>query len=306
MMNDFLLNQLTHLTVLQLSMKNRVTNHSLSKLTNLKELDYVHQGIISNETIGRLTNLESLIIRPHQEDIMYYRDGFLSNVFQSIRGPLRLFDTAQWNLHDLTTLKISFSYYVGFTDFSLKRLVNLRTLALKVDSASLYHVKDNISAETINGLTGLTRLTLKGMNYLNNETISSLTNLKQLKIQVNHKISRISHLTNLERIILYNFSIKIKEEFNSLTKLKSIKMLGMNNEILSFLSNDCDCLDLSCSPEVSDVGLMRFTNLTSLHANRHISDHVVSTLTKLSFLDMCCAFRGRHFPEIGDLAKRII
>lgn len=281
--HDFILGHFTQLTYLYVYSTNYLTNHGLSKLTNLKTLSIDHNSLISDAGISRLTKLESLTLSfptPRNYSTENIKRSAFVERMERKYGELIISDLSVQTLTNLRVLSVS-QHYNRISDESLKRLTNLDTLRLTHIGFS--HLK--IGDAVINSLTGLRSLSLVKMRNLTNAALINLTNLTSLVIDSNDRISQISHLTGLLSLSLTSHNIS-DNEFQTLTKLHYLSMTGLSDLIINALSLETNTLDLSTSPNVHDFSLERLTNLTTLHVNNEITDHVISKLTHLQVLQL--------------------
>ena len=261
------IDNLTHLTTLELTNYGIRDISSLESLTNLTTLRLSGNKISDINSLMGLTNLTILDLPGNQiSDISNLKE--LTNLIALNLSHTEISDiNSLKGLTNLTTLNLS---HTEISDISsLKGLTNLTTLALfhtEISDISILKDLTNLTnldlsqnevsdIRSLKGLTSLTNLNLSDSQISNIKSLEELTNLANLYLSQN-EISDISGLKGLINLTNLNLS------GNQISDISGIK--GLTNLTNLYLSGN----------QISDIsGLKRLTNLTNLYLRfNQISD----------------------------------
>ena len=184
------------------------------------------------------------------------------------------------NFTGLTELIISDSYYNDgqvpegtFSDLSpLKGLTGLTKLEIRGTHAS--------SVDDIAGLTNLTSLIIESPKHLDLSAIGNLTNLKTLSLETcgidnegfNYITDKLTGLTSLELGYL-NYEGNDISDISSITKLTKLQTLYLDNNNIADITplsqlTDLEFLSIRCNPVTDISALGNLTNLETLYLGR--------------------------------------
>jgi Leucine-rich repeat (LRR) protein len=234
-LSDECVSCLTNLRLLNISLKEKVTDKSLIRLSSLTELNANSNGYVTGMSIKNLTNLTALYI-----------------------GSTRSIDIPESTLKYLTNLtKLNLSN-VSFSSQSIKHLDKLQILNIagtKINTISTLtnltklYTNELCSIDEILQLTKLSHLTIPGEFVLTDKVqqLTSLQGLTSLHIKTpNLTDDTLIKFSNLTALYLNETNLITDASIQRLTNLKILDMSGT----WSFVNESC---------------LMKLQNLTALN-----------------------------------------
>lgn len=256
---DAVLMRLPHLTSLDLTENEKVSNRSLSKLTRMKILNLSGVEDITEGGLLTLTNLTSLNLNEN------------SSISHTALFPMKF-------LRDLT-ISCYDTFEEGFhCNESLSSLVSLTSLDLTGNV--------NIEDHHIQPLTNLKKLIIKSTCGITEDGIRFLTSLESLDVEKNDAIgpdfiASLCHITELD--------ISDRGDCPNLERMTNLKKLYLRedshpdmNQMLSKLTT-LTLLDITYNAKITDDTIGNLHNLTSL-TFKYSTNITLESISKLSNL----------------------
>lgn len=224
------------------------------------------------------------------------------NLTSSIEPSLRLLScvSTRWSALVDGLVRCYFSFDRCHSSWILSRFHDLTSLTLNGDGMS----------SLVDGIGKLTNLTTLVVPFdqvpLRDISLKNLTNLTKLKVVFGEFLSDngISHLSKLNILKILK-DCSLDNGLRALTNLVSLQVSSVSDDTLAYLPHLSKLLD---PYEITDYGLSKLTNLTSLrgHANIRFTDESIRCLTNLTKLDLqendISEFAVMHLTKLSNLS----
>ena len=255
------------------------TAYAANKVTITFKDSIVYEQVVSNlSNMDITTDDDKMQITMNEEDIKSVKS-------LRIKAPYGKYEfikdiSGLENFTGLTELIIWDSYYNDgqvpegtFSDLSpLKGLTGLTKLEIRGTHAS--------SVDDIAGLTNLTSLKIESPKHLDLSAIGNLTNLKTLSLEAcgidnegfNYITDKLTGLTSLELGYL-NYEGNDISDISSITKLTKLQTLYLDNNNIADITplselTDLEFLSIRCNLVTDISALGNLTNLETLYLGR--------------------------------------
>jgi len=217
---DEILINYPHITEINISTNDHITN--LNHMTNLKKL-YIYYDSLGDDAIKNLTNVEELDVSNNLNVTSLNHMTKLKHL--TIVSETSLTDEGLKNLTNLTYLNISrngtlkyinqmtelIELYIDRTNIQNEGILNLTKV-------KILDISYNFNVRYLNHLTNLKILHVSGKCEVDDKDMNKLTELRELAMYDNKKITDINSLKKLRKLYAKR-SMLTDEGINELTEL---------------------------------------------------------------------------------------